>query len=160
MHMCVYLTVHITKLQLQTTFFQNLSIYHIPHVFMRTLVAENLDVCTAFDPWDSNIQLTMVKDQRQQIYPKCHSNRKLMTILISKSWGCPARVPGVPLLDSDTCAEGGGYLFLPGFFSLYDVIHGWMTGQMDGCKKLHEKWPRCPLLYAIMNLNTISSLPW
>jgi hypothetical protein len=26
----------------------------------------------------------------------------------------------------------GGYLFLPGFSSLYDAIHGWMTGRMDG----------------------------
>jgi hypothetical protein len=30
--------------------FQNLSIYHIPHVSIRTLAAENLDVCTACDP--------------------------------------------------------------------------------------------------------------
>jgi len=40
----------------------------------------------------------------------------------------------MPFLDSDTCAEGrgGGYLFLPGFSSLYDAIHGWMMGQTDG----------------------------
>jgi hypothetical protein len=38
-------------------------------------------------------------------------------------------------LYSDTGAEGGGvYVFLPGFSSLYDAIHGWMTGQMDGWK--------------------------
>jgi hypothetical protein len=42
--------------------FQNLFIYHIPHVFLETLAIENLDVCTACDPWDNNIQLTMVKD--------------------------------------------------------------------------------------------------
>ncbi|CAK9216746.1 unnamed protein product [Sphagnum troendelagicum] len=30
--------------------FQNLSIYHIPHVFIETLATENLDVCTACDP--------------------------------------------------------------------------------------------------------------
>ncbi len=36
----------------------------------------------------------------------------------------------MPFLDSDTCAEGG-YLFLPGFSSLYDGIHGWMTRRMD-----------------------------
>jgi nitrate reductase alpha subunit len=29
----------------------------------------------------------------------------------------------------------GGYLFLSGFSSLYDCIHGWMTGQMDGWMK-------------------------
>jgi hypothetical protein len=45
---------------------------------------------------------------------------------ISKSWGCPALGQGMPFLDSDTCAEGGGYLFLSVFSSLYDVIHGWM----------------------------------
>ncbi len=36
--------------------------------------------------------------------------------------------PGMPFLDSDTCVERGGYLFLPGFSSLYDAIHGWMLG--------------------------------
>jgi hypothetical protein len=41
--------------------------------------------------------------------------------------------PGMPFLDSDTCAEGReGFLFLPGFSSLYDAIHGWMMGRMDG----------------------------
>jgi hypothetical protein len=44
----------------------------------------------------------------------------------------------------------GGYLFLPGFFSLYDAIHGWMMGWIDG--KLHEKRPRHPLLYVIGEL--------
>ncbi len=27
-----------------------------------------------------------------------------------------------------------GYLFSPGFSSLYDAIHGWMTGWMDGSR--------------------------
>jgi hypothetical protein len=44
----------------------------------------------------------------------------------------PGPGPGMPFLDSDTCAEGGGYLFLPGLSFLYDAIHGWMTGWMDG----------------------------
>jgi hypothetical protein len=48
-----------------------------------------------------------------------------------KILGVPPLGPGMPFLDSDTCG-GGGYLFLPGFCSLYDVIHGWMTGQTDG----------------------------
>jgi hypothetical protein len=26
----------------------------------------------------------------------------------------------------------GLFVFLPGFSSLYDAIHGWMTGRMDG----------------------------
>jgi hypothetical protein len=28
--------------------------------------------------------------------------------------------------------KGGAYLFLPGFSSLYNAIHEWKTGQMDG----------------------------
>ncbi len=52
MHRCVYLRVHITKLQLQTTFSKPLYIF---------------DVCTACDPWDSKIQLTIGKDGRRQI---------------------------------------------------------------------------------------------
>jgi len=41
--------------------------------------------------------------------------------------GAPPTPPGLgmPFVDRDTCAEGGDYLFLPGFFSLYDAIHGW-----------------------------------
>jgi hypothetical protein len=35
--------------------FQNLSIYHIPHVSIRTLAVENLDVYIACGLWDSNI---------------------------------------------------------------------------------------------------------
>ncbi len=50
--MCVYLTVHITKLQLQTTFPEPLYIphFHISHVSIGTVATENLDVCTACDP--------------------------------------------------------------------------------------------------------------
>jgi hypothetical protein len=42
----------------------------------------------------------------------------------------PPLGPGMPFLDSDTCAKGG-YLFLSRFSSLYDAIHGWMMGRMD-----------------------------
>jgi hypothetical protein len=61
-----------------------------------------------------------------------------------KILGVPPLGPNMPFLNNDTCAKGGGgYLFLPRFFSLYDAIHGWMTGQMDEwtghMKKLHEK---------------------
>jgi hypothetical protein len=48
--------------------------------------------------------------------------------------------PGMPFLDSDTCAEGGGYLFLPGLSFLYDAIHGWMTGWMDGWVTWCRPW--------------------
>jgi hypothetical protein len=46
---CVYLMVHIQNYNYKLHF-QNLSIYHIPHVSMGTLAAENLDVCTTCDP--------------------------------------------------------------------------------------------------------------
>jgi len=44
---------------------------------------------------------------------------------------CPPLGPGMPFLDSDTCTEGGGNLFLSGFFSLYDAVHRWMMKWMD-----------------------------
>jgi hypothetical protein len=97
---------------------QNLSTYHIPHVSMGTLTAENLDVCTACDPWDSNIQLTMVKD---------------------RGWG-----PGMPFLDSDTCAEGGLFISARVFFPVW--CHPWMDDMTDGRMEKVSR-PRRPLLY-------------
>jgi hypothetical protein len=38
----------------------------------------------------------------------------------------------MPFLVNDTCVEGGVIYFCQGFFSLYDAIHGWMTGRADG----------------------------
>ncbi len=49
----------------------------------------------------------------------------------------------------------GGYLFLLGFFSMYDAIHGWMTRRMDGWKKLHDKRPRRPLLYVMFSFSLL-----
>ncbi len=95
MHKCVCIWRYILQNYNYKLHFQNLSIYHISHVFIRTLAAENLDVCTDCDPWYSNIQLTIGKDRRWKIYPnvvqcliltlvdchrKCHSNRKLTTM--------------------------------------------------------------------------------
>ncbi len=59
MHRCVCIWQYILQNYNYKLHFQNLSICHIPHVFIGTLAAENLDVCTACDSWDSNIQLTM-----------------------------------------------------------------------------------------------------
>jgi hypothetical protein len=113
--------------------FQNLSIYHIPHVFIGTLAAKNLDVCTTCDPWNNNIQLTMVKDRRKQIYPKCHSNRKVTTILIYQNLGRPPTPPGpgMPFLDSDTCAERGGVIYFCQSFlpCMMPSMDGWMNGK-------------------------------
>jgi len=95
MHMCVCIWQCILQNYNYKLHFQNLFIYHILHVFIGTLAVENLDVYIACDLWDNNIQLTMVKDRRWQIYPnvvqcltlilidchrKCHSNRKLTTM--------------------------------------------------------------------------------
>ncbi len=38
------------------------------------------------------------------------------------------------LSQTATHAQRGGYLFLPGFSSLYDAKHGWMMGRMDEWK--------------------------
>jgi hypothetical protein len=111
---------YISKTSLYTTF----PIYHIPHVFIRTLAAENLDVCTACDLWDSNIQLTMLKDWRRQIYPKCHLNMKLTIILISKSWGCPPPGAGHAFPRQRHIHGGGGVIF-PVW------CHPWMDDGMD-----------------------------
>ncbi len=44
----------------------------------------------------------------------------------------------------------GGYLFLSGFSSLYDAIHGWMTIWMDEWTgHVMKKVSRSPLLYVI-----------
>jgi hypothetical protein len=145
MHRCVCIWQYILQDCNYKLHFQNLLIYHISHVFIGTLAAENFYVCTACDPWESNIQLTMVKDWRQQIYPKCHS-----TILIYQNLGgaSPGARHAFPR-QRHIRRERGGYLFLSGFSSLYDAIHGWMTRRMDGWKKLHEKRPRRPLLYVM-----------
>jgi hypothetical protein len=90
---CMHLTIHITKLQLQTTIPKPLYIRHFACIY-QDLGVENLDVCTTCDSWNNNIQLTMGIDWRRQIYPnvvecltltlvacdrKCHLNWKLIT---------------------------------------------------------------------------------
>jgi hypothetical protein len=56
-----------------------------------------------------------------------------------KIFGVAPPRAGMPFLA--THAQMGGYLFLPGFSSLYDAIHGWMMGRTDGWmdEKLHKK---------------------
>jgi hypothetical protein len=75
MHMCVYIWRYI----LQNYNYKPLYISHS----MGTLAAENLDVCSACDLWDSNIQRPWEKtgDGKYML--------GLLLILISKSWGCP-----------------------------------------------------------------------
>jgi hypothetical protein len=90
MYRCVCIGWYILQNYNYKLHFQNLSIYHILDVSVGTLATENLDVCTTCDPSDSNIQLTMVKDQRPG--------------------------PGMPFLDSDTCVEGGLFISARVFF--------------------------------------------
>ncbi len=98
----MYLMVHITNYNYKLHF-QNLSTYHIPHVSIGTLAAENRDVCTACDPWDSNIQLTMVKD--------------------------PRLGPGMPFLDM---CKGGVIYFCQSFLPcMMPSMDGWRDGWMD-----------------------------
>jgi hypothetical protein len=131
MHMCVCIWRYMLQNYNYKLNFQNLSIYHIPHVFIDTLAIENLDVCITCDMWDNNIQLTMVKDWRWQIYPKCHSNMKLMTILIYQNLGAaPPLGPGMLFLDNNTCAEGGLFISVRVFFPVW--CHPWMDDRTDG----------------------------
>jgi hypothetical protein len=69
----------------------------------------------------------MGKDRRRQIYVGFVADIDIKILGVVPPLGL-----GMPLLDSSTCAERGGYLFLPGFSSLFDAIHGWITGRMDG----------------------------
>jgi hypothetical protein len=57
MHKCVCIWRYVLQNYNYNLHFQNLFIYHIPHVSIGTLGTENLDVCTTCDPWNSNIQL-------------------------------------------------------------------------------------------------------
>jgi hypothetical protein len=179
MHRCVCIWRYILQNYNYKLHFQNLSIYHIPHVSIGTLAVENLDVCTACDMWDNNIQLTMVKDWRQQRYPnivqcltltfldchhKCHSNRNMNThlltllfVMISSMTRWPNLLTintlgsGMPFLNNNTCADGGVIYFCQGFFPcMMPSMDGWRDGWMDGWKKLHAKWSQRPLLYVIV----------
>jgi hypothetical protein len=110
MHRCVCIWQYILQNYNYKLHFQNLSTYHIAHVSIGTLAPENLDVCTPCDPWDSNIQLTMLEDRRPG--------------------------PGMPFLDSYTCVEGRVIYFCQGFLPcMMPSMDGWRT---DGWKKLHD----------------------
>jgi hypothetical protein len=122
MHRCVCIWRYILQNYNYKLHFQNLSIYHIPDVSIGTLAAENLDVCIACDPWDSNIQLTMGKDQRRQIYV-----------------GFVADID-IKILGVIYFCQGFRPCMMPSMDGRRDE---WMDG------KLHEKRPRRPLLYVL-----------
>ncbi len=126
-------TNYIFKTSLHTTFRmyppgpfpKPLYIPHIPHVSMETLAAENLDVCTDCDPWDSNIQLTMGKDRRRLLPPHLGLH---LEVFIPKKEIAPAGGWGVT-----------EYLQLD-----------WMDDETDGWMKKASQ-PRRPLLYVMMS---------
>jgi hypothetical protein len=63
-----------------------------------------------------------------------------------KILGVPPSGPGMPFLDSDTCAEEGGYLFLLGFF--FPVwCHPWMDDKMNGWMEIFTKNDQDVLYY-------------
>jgi hypothetical protein len=107
----------------------------------RTLAAENLDICTACDLFDSNIQLTMGKDQRQQIYVAFVADIDI------KILGVPPPRAGHAFPRQQHVCRREGYLFLPGFFSLYDAIHGCMTRWMNGWMESFTKNDRDVVYY-------------
>ncbi len=75
----------------------------------------------------------MVKVRRWQIYPNVVQCQGVFgpfgLILISDPLGS-----GMPFLDSDTCARGGGVIyFCQGFFPcMMPSMNGWQDGRMDG----------------------------
>jgi hypothetical protein len=66
MHKCVCIWRYILQNYNYKLHFQNLSIYHILHVSIGTLGAENLDICIDYDPW--NIYLLSPVFSNGQLY--------------------------------------------------------------------------------------------
>jgi hypothetical protein len=137
MHRCVYLTVHITKLQLQTTFPKPL---YIPH-----------SACIHWDPgcwkfWCLHC-LWLVRYQ----HTADHGKRLEMTNIPSVVQCQTPLGLGMPFLDINTCA-GRVIYFCKGFLPrMMPSMDGWRNEWMDGrimwWKKLHEKRPQRPLLF-------------
>ncbi len=95
---------------------------------MGTLAAENLDVCIACDPWDSNIPQTAN-------IPQMSLEQEIDDDIDIKILGVPPPGPGMPFLDSDTCAERweGVIYFCQGFLPcMMPFMDGWRDGWMDG----------------------------
>jgi hypothetical protein len=90
------------------------------HVSMGTLAAENLDVCTACNPWDSNTQLTMEKTRDNKYM------LALLLILISKSRGCPPRARACLPRHRHMHRGGGVISFCQGFLHcMMPSMDGW-----------------------------------
>jgi len=123
---CVYLTVHITKLQLQTTFSKPL---YIPHF-----------TCIHWDPghWKSSCLHCLWPGSA--LICSCMSSGIVWRIYVGFVADIDIKIlkvrplgSGMPFLDSDTCAEGGGVIYLcQGFFPcMMPSMDGWWDGCMD-----------------------------
>jgi len=97
MHRCVCIWRYILQNYNYKLHFQNLSIYHIPHVFIRTLAAENLDVCTACDPWEATYSWYWYQNlggapppRARHVYPRQPHMRRRGDLFISAKVFFPA----------------------------------------------------------------------
>ncbi len=133
----MYLIVHITKLQLQTTFPKPL---YIPH-----------SACIHRDPgrWKSLMFALLVTCEIATYSSNATRTGNWQRYWYQNLGGAPPGV-GHAFPRQRHMRRGEGYIFMSGFSSLYDAIHRWMMRQMDGWKKLHEKWPQHPLLYVLI----------
>jgi hypothetical protein len=110
MHRCVCIWRYILQNYNYKLHFQDLSIYHIPHVSTGTLATENLDVCTACDLWDTADHGRRLETGAGHAFPRQRHMRR----------------------------KGGGGLFISArvFFSVW--CHPWMGDGTDGWEKLHD----------------------
>jgi hypothetical protein len=118
MHRCVDLTVHITKLQLQITFSKPL---YIPHstCIHGTPVIENLDVCTACDPWDSYLNIQLIC---WVCYWYWYQNLR---------GGPPGAGRALP--RQQHMRRGGLFIYVRVFFLIW--CHPWMNDETNGWMK-------------------------
>jgi hypothetical protein len=147
---CVYFWRYILQNYNYKLHFQNLSIYHILHVSIGTFVAENFDVCIACDSWNSNIQLTMVKDWKRQIYVGFVANIDIKILGVPPP---PQAGHAFPRHRHMRRRRGGERVIY-----FYQGFLPYMMPSMDG--KLHEKRSQRPLLYIMIACKYFGTYKW
>jgi len=146
MHRCVYLTIHITKLQLQTTFSKPLYIPHFTGCWKSWCLH-------CLWPVSAHIRSCMSSGIVWRIYVGFVANIDIKILEVHPLG------PGMPFLDSDTCTEGGGggglFIYVRVFFPVWchpwmdDGTDRWMDRRVMWWKKIHKKQPQHLLLYLI-----------
>jgi hypothetical protein len=79
-----------------------------------------------------------------------HVFKVYLALLVSYWYQTPLGL-GMPLLDSETCTEGGGvFIYARVLFPIW--CHPWMDDETDGWMdgKFHKKQLRRPLIYVIL----------